>query len=261
MTFPYRITVCDSTAQLVQKIIDFLEVRLRERVSGKHVKPFGLATGRTMEPIYSALVERLKSWPNNDLNKLLDDWISFNLDEYLGLKDGDSRSFRSYMERTIGVPLDLNSSKLRIPYGQAQDPHKEASSYLDDLLSFGGLSFQLLGLGLNGHIGFNEPPSGPEDSCRVVTLSSATFKQNAFSFGGDQDIVPRKAITLGMKEILAAEEVHLIVIGKEKSSILYELFCSKCSDQIPASWLRNHQKVFLWADSAAYEKVQVFINH
>ena len=113
------------------------------------------------------------------------------------------------------------------------------------------MGLQLLGLGSNGHVGFNEPPCGPLMACRVVQLSAATRQQNAGLFGGDPQRVPEAAITLGLKEILAAEEIHLVVTGSGKAAILKKLLDDEPSEQLPASWLRQHPRVWLWVDRAA----------
>jgi glucosamine-6-phosphate deaminase len=111
---------------------------------------------------------------------------------------------------------------------------------------------QLLGLGSNGHVGFNEPPCGRERVCRVVELSEATRRQNAGLFGGDPAAVPPRAITLGLKEILAAEQIHLVVTGRGKAPILGRLLAMDQPDPaVPASWLLEHPQFSLWADADA----------
>ncbi len=248
---PFKIFIRENQKDLVDSIVDVLEDRLRKRLSIETPKPLGLATGRTMEPIYLALVDRLKSWEAADLEKLLSGWLSFNLDEYVGLKDSDPHSFGSYMTHYLRSPLHLTSEQVRLPNGGNVDPYQEASSYRSQLQEFGGISLQLLGLGTNGHVGFNEPPCDLNASCRVVSLSTSTRQQNAFSFGGDLDLVPKNAITLGLKEILSAEEIHLIVIGISKAQILDRVLTSPPSVGLPASWLKSHKRVFLWVDKAA----------
>ncbi len=238
-------------SELVASVVDVLERHLLQYLRDKHVKPLGLATGRTMKPIYSCLVNRLSHWSNADLQKLRTCWLSFNLDEYVGLGEGDAESFRSYMTRHLGDPLYLSPLQLRIPDGRANDLCGEASSYGKELERLGGIGLQLLGLGNNGHIGFNEPPCGPESSCRIISLSDSTRAQNAFSFQEDLDNVPKQAITLGIQEILNADEVHLIVTGSEKKDILQKLMGCSPSEHLPASWLLKHPNFYIWADSDA----------
>ena len=253
--FPRRLVVKKKSSDLIEAVVDVLEERLRMRLSECKPKPLGLATGRTMRPLYKELVARLQSWPVPRLEKLLDNWCSFNLDEYVGLSASDSESFITYMTQYIGHPLKLSPDKLRVPNGRSGDPQREASSYREELRICGGVSIQILGLGVNGHLGFNEPPCGPDTSCRVVNLSPSTREQNAFAFHGNPDLVPSHAITLGLEEILSADEIHLIVSGESKAEIVSSLLAQPASDSLPASWLKQHPNVFLWADYSALGKV------
>ncbi len=249
--FPAQITVREESTALLDAVVDVVEERLKQRLSETAPKPLGLATGRTMEPLYAALVARLNGWPVAALEHLRVHWCSFNLDEYVGLGAEDPRSFSAYMAQHLGDPLQLSPQQLHLPIGEAADPQQQACRYAAELQSFGGVGLQLLGLGSNGHVGFNEPPCGVDAACRVVPLSQATRQQNANAFGGDPSLVPSQAITLGLREILAADEIHLIVTGSAKADILKALLESPCTDQLPASWLRNHRQVSLWADQAA----------
>ncbi len=256
--FPYSIHVLDNQKCLVDNFIDVLEDRLKKRLIVKTPRPLGLATGRTMEPIYKTLVARLQQWPTSELDVLCKDWCSFNLDEYIGLSCGDARSYVSYMARYLGNPLRLSKRQLHIPNGMAPDLDKEASRYSDHIRRLGGIGVQILGLGANGHVGFNEPPCEPDASCRIVHLSESTRKQNAYAFGGNVKSVPPLAITLGLREILLAEEIHLIVCGSDKVEILKSLMNSRCSKHLPASWLRMHGRVSLWLDKPAVEGNESF---
>ncbi len=215
--YPPNIVARETSVDLFNLFVDFLEERLRSRLNCCESKPFGLATGRTMKPIYDLLVHRLYSWPSKELEKLIKGWVSFNLDEYIGLSRDDQKSFSFFMANHLGNPLNLSYEKMHIPNGNAKDPHLEACQYTQELLNYGGISFQLLGLGINGHIGFNEPPCDFKESCRVVELTEDTKRQNASSFYGEANSVPSYAITLGLREILDAEEIHLIVVGEKKS--------------------------------------------
>ena len=111
-----------------------------------------------MEPLYAALVQRLMLWSAPDLDELRQRWSSFNLDEYLGLPTGDPRRYSTYMSRHLGEPLQLPPETLHLPSGGAADAHGAAQAYAAELNACGGVGVQLLGLGNNGHVGFNEPP-------------------------------------------------------------------------------------------------------
>ena len=165
-----------------------LDDRLHPQAGGS--RPLGLATGRTMEPIYALLAERVARQPPVDQERLRRGWLSFNLDEYVGLAAADPRSFTAAMARHLVGPLGLEAAAVRLPDGTAPDPQAEAQRYAAAVAAAGGIGLQLLGLGLNGHVGFNEPPCSPESRCRCLHLSEATRLQNAAAFGGEATAVP-----------------------------------------------------------------------
>lgn len=229
---------------------DVARILLRRQL-GQPRRPLGLATGQTMAPIYAALAEGVQRLPGPQRQKLRRDWLSFNLDEYLGLGAGDHPSFRAMMNRHLTMPLGLDPDRVLVPDGQAADPQREAERYAATLAEAGGLGLQLLGLGLNGHVGFNEPPCGPEAPCRCVRLSPSTRNANASAFGGEATAVPEQAITLGLREIMAASEILLVVTGANKAAILQELLRQPATPQLPASWLKGHPALTLMVDAAA----------
>ncbi len=235
----------------MKAVVDHLEHHLQTSIRKEQFRPLGLATGRTMEPLYAALVHRLRSWPTDRLQLLRQLWLSFNLDEYVGLSAQDPCSFAAFMEQHLQMPLGLDACQVCLPDGAAADPAKAARDYSALLDAAGGVGLQILGLGGNGHVGFNEPPCGPVVSTRVVRLSTPTRKQNAFSFGGDYLQVPHEAITLGLREILAAEQIHLIVTGSAKKNILRRMLEQGSDPSLPASWLRRHPRFIIWADDSA----------
>ncbi|MCS5706048.1 6-phosphogluconolactonase [Synechococcus sp. FGCU-3] len=219
-------------------------------------RPLGLATGRTMEPVYAALAERWEALPALERAMLSQCWSSFNLDEYVGLATSDPRSFLSFMHQHLTAPLALDPARVKLPEGAAADPAAEAARYAADLAAAGGIGLQLLGLGLNGHVGFNEPPCATDARCRCLPLSPATRQQNAAAFGGDPALVPELAITLGLAEILAAEEILLVVTGPAKADILRRVLEEPPTAALPASWLQQHRAVTVIADREAAPWVQ-----
>lgn len=214
-------------------------------------QPLGLATGRTMEPVYAALVRQLALLPEAEQGRLRERWLSFNLDEYVGLAAEAPGSFHRAMREHLVQPLGLDPERVLLPDGQAIDPAAEAHRYAEQLAAAGGIGLQLLGLGLNGHVGFNEPPCDAELACRCVQLCETTRRANATAFGGDPDAVPGQAITLGLREILAARSILLVVTGAAKAPILRRLLDEPPSPQLPASWLLQHGDVTVVADRAA----------
>ncbi|WP_341901208.1 glucosamine-6-phosphate deaminase [Synechococcus sp. UW140] len=208
--------------------------------------PMGLATGRTMVAVYQCLVPLLQQAGANALGH----WRSFNLDEYVGLGPDDPRSFAAYMARYLGEPLAIPAARMQLPNGLAPNPHLEALRYRQQVQTH-GLGLQLLGLGENGHVGFNEPPCDAFAPCRCVELSDATRQQNAAAFGGEAKAVPERAITLGLADILAAEEVLLVVTGANKSSVLRRVLQEPPQQLVPASWLQGHPNCLVLADRSA----------
>ena len=213
--------------------------------------PLGLATGRTMEPIYRALARQIGQLPFAEGERLRERWLSFNLDEYVGLAAEDPRSFRSVMTERLVLPLGLDPERVRLPDGTAADPDAEADRYRLELEAAGGVGLQVLGLGLNGHVGFNEPPCGADVRCRCINLSASTRAANAPAFGGNPEAVPGRAITLGLGEILAARSILLVVTGAAKAGVLRWILQGPPTQELPASWLHHHPRVLVVADRAA----------
>jgi len=213
--------------------------------------PVGLATGRTMQPVYAALRRQLEDWSDPRRQLLLAGWCSFNLDEYVGLGEADPGSFAAEMAAALAEPLGLVPGRLRLPNGRAPDPEAEARRYGAAVAAAGGIGLQLLGLGSNGHVGFNEPPCLRQAPCRCLTLSAATRQQNAAAFGADPAAVPERAITLGTAEILAAREVLLVVTGAAKAEILRCSLQEPPDPAVPASWLQTHPRLRVVVDADA----------
>ena len=243
----WNLVGCADGAAVAEHVAALL---LRDRLQWPD-QPLGLATGRTMEPVYGALVQAVHALPRAEQQRLRERWLSFNLDAYVGLAPSDPESFAAFMARHLQQPLALGMDQVRLPTGLAADPGAEAQRYASDLARCGGLGLQLLGLGLNGHVGFNEPPCPATAPCRCVELSSTTREQNAAAFGGDAQAVPERAITLGLAEILAAQRLLLVVTGAAKAGILARLLAEEPSPELPASWLKRHPQLTLVADQAA----------
>ena len=225
--------------------------RLLEQCLQRNRRPLGLATGRTMEPVYAALAQQLEQLSGSQQQTIRQGWLSFNLDEYVGLAPHDPRTFKAFMAARLQGPLGLQPEQVLLPDGLAADPQAEARRYGAALAAAGGVGLQLLGLGLNGHVGFNEPPSGAEAPCRCLNISAATRSQNAAAFGGDPEAVPAEAITLGLAEILAAERILLVVTGASKAAILRRAMQEPPCPEVPASWLQHHPRLEVVVDRAA----------
>jgi len=245
----FELEVCPTAAACGARAAELLLQACRARPR----RALGLATGRTMEPVYDAFVARVRALPAAERQELVQGWCSFNLDEYGELAPGDPRSFRAFMAQQLVQPLGLDPGAVQLPDGGAADPLQEARRYRQALGAAGGVGLQLLGLGTNGHVGFNEPPTAVDACCRPVVLSDATRQQNAAAFGGDPKAVPAWAISLGLAEILAAERICLLVTGSAKAPILRRLLQESPGPALPASWLHHHPAALLLADRAAME--------
>jgi glucosamine-6-phosphate deaminase len=204
-----------------------------------------------MAPIYAELVSLVHSQSQEAQEALRQGWCSFNLDEYVGLGPQDPESFTAEMVQTLAHPLGIDPARMHLPDGLAPDPEAEAFRYGQALNGAGGVGLQLLGLGLNGHVGFNEPPCEPDSQTRCLELSASTRQANAGAFGGRPDRVPTLAITLGLADILQAERILLVVTGAQKAPILRRLLEEPPSADLPASWLHGHRSVCVMADPPA----------
>ncbi|QPN55953.1 glucosamine-6-phosphate deaminase [Synechococcus sp. CBW1107] len=244
-----RFECFEQPSDLAGRVAELLHLEL----SGSMVRPLGLATGRTMKPVYAALVARLLALGPDQLQAVRQRWRSFNLDEYVGLGPADCGSFAAEMTRRLSGPLGLDPARVQLPDGLAADPAAEALRYAEAVQAAGGIGLQLLGLGSNGHVGFNEPPCAPDAPSRSLRLSAATRRQNAAAFGGDPDLVPAGAITLGLDRILGAERILLVVSGPAKAGILARLLREPPEPSLPASWLQGHPGLRLIVDRSALE--------
>lgn len=209
----------------------------------------GLATGDTPLGAYQKLIE----W-NRKGDLSFRSVRTFNLDEYLGLAPDDEQSYRCYMQKNLFDHVDIQPGNTFLPDGLAADGDAECRRYDAMLESLGYADLQLLGLGRNGHIGFNEPGECFIRQSHVVTLSESTIAANA-RFFNDMDSVPRQALTMGMGCIMAARRILLVVNGEDKAEALYQALCGPITPHCPASILQLHADVVIAGDRAALKKV------
>ena len=215
---------------------------LAEELKAKPDAVFGLATGRTMEPLYAELCAIAES-EKLDFSRAR----SFNLDEYAGLPGSDVNSYRAYMQMHLFDHVNFKETNL--PDGVAPDAEAEAKRY-DDAIKAAGLDVQLLGIGNNGHIGFNEPETAFDSRTRHVKLTEATIEQNQGLFPKPEDM-PRYAFTMGIGTIMEAKKIILVATGSAKTGILAEAVLKPASERVPASVLQNHADVVIVADKEA----------
>jgi glucosamine-6-phosphate deaminase len=202
----------------------------------------GLATGATPEPIYQRLAASYAAGLVS-----FRDAASFNLDEYIGLGPEHPASFAAFMRRHLFARTDLRRTD--IPRGTAPDPAAEAVRYEQAIAASGGIDLQLLGIGGNGHVGFNEPGSDFASRTRLVRLTEATRDANRRFFA--DGAVPEQALTMGIGTILEAREIVLVATGSAKAHAVARMLQAPPGPDCPASALRSHPAVTVVCDNAA----------
>ena len=205
----------------------------------------GLATGGTMEDVYRALVRKHRE-EGLDFSRV----HTFNLDEYVGLPPEHPQSYRTYMRQHFFDAVGIDAGRGRLPDGMASDPDEECRRYEAAIQAAGGIGLQLLGMGRNGHIGFNEPLSSFLARTRAVVLSPETLKQNGGYFGGEEHM-PRRALTMGVGTILESRRCLMLVTGAAKSVMLARAIEGPMTSLISATALQQHPHCTVICDAEA----------
>ncbi len=200
----------------------------------KQQSVLGLATGSSPVGMYQELVKMYQEG-KLDFSKV----TTVNLDEYFGLSPENDQSYRCFMNRNLFDLVNIRLDHTYVPDGLAADPTAECRSYDKRIEALGGIDLQVLGMGLNGHIGFNEPGDTFTVGTHLVTLAPSTVQANSRFFKSKSE-VPTQALSMGMKAILNAGKIILIVHGKEKESILEQALQGPVTPRLPASILQLH---------------------
>lgn len=209
----------------------------------------GLATGSSPIGTYKQLIE----WYNQgDLD--FSEVRTANLDEYKGLTKDNDQSYYYFMHENLFKHVNIKEENTSIPDGTKQDAAEECARYEQVVRDLGGVDLQLLGLGHNGHIGFNEPADEYPKETHIVDLQESTIEANKRFFASIDD-VPRQAYTMGIGTIMSAKKILLIVSGEDKAAILREVICGPVTPRVPASILQMHPDVTIVADEAALSKL------
>lgn len=211
----------------------------------------GLATGSTPVGLYKELIKFYKEG-------MIDftDVVAFNLDEYLDLDPTHEQSYARFMEENLFSNINMKAENHHIPSGTAQDFEAEADRYESLIADAGGIDLQILGIGRNGHIGFNEPDIKFEAITHVVQLDEQTISDNARFFKNIDD-VPKKAISMGIKTIMQSRGIILLASGKEKADAVAGMISGKITPELPASVLQLHPNVTIIVDEAAASKISI----
>ncbi|WP_068747575.1 glucosamine-6-phosphate deaminase [Thermovenabulum gondwanense] len=242
-----KVIVVKDYAELSKKAALFVV----EEITKKPDLVLGLATGNTPLGMYQELV-RLFQKGKVDFSKV----VTFNLDEYVGLSPEDKNSYHYYMFENFFKHINIPPENIHIPNGIADDIEEECRSYDEEILKYERIDLQILGIGINGHIGFNEPGDELITSTHVTELSEETRKANS-KFFENPDEVPRFAITMGLGTIMKARKILLLASGREKAKIIAEFLGEESvSTKVPASFLLIHPDVTCIIDEEAAQLIK-----
>lgn len=206
----------------------------------------GLATGGTMTNVYEHLVSLLKK-NQLDVSKI----TTFNLDEYVGLEPEHNQSYHYYMNQILFNQYPyFNRQNIHIPNGDVSNLDEEVKRYNQIIKSEGPIDVQLLGIGENGHIGFNEPGTDFDSETHVVDLTESTIKANSRYFNHESE-VPKQAVSMGLQSIIKAERIILLAFGEKKRQAINNLLTQPISEDIPSTILKTHANVEIYVDDAA----------
>lgn len=239
-----RFCIFDTAAEVATAVA----ASVAETLALKPSAVLGLATGKTFIPIYAEVVALYRRGGIS-----FADATSFNLDEYIGLPQGHIASFRAYMDAQLFGHVDFSSDRTHLP-GVTGDIELACERYEQAIANSGGIDLQLLGIGQNGHIGFNEPGSAFESRTRRVALTASTIEANTSDFPPGES-PPAEAVTMGIGTILEAHKIALVAVGANKSDALRTAFKEAPSVDNPASALQGHGSVTVYCDRDAASKL------
>lgn len=241
-----RVIVTDDAESAAALAAERISTLIRSRPAAV----LGVATGSTPSPVYRAL-RALRDTDGLDLSLVR----AFALDEYVGIDPELPQSYRSVIDEEVTRGLGLDPGRVSVPDGSAADFGSAAQAYETGIAAVGGVDLQILGIGHNGHIGFNEPGSAHDSLTRVVDLTAETREANARFFDGRLEQVPTQAVTQGIGTILRARDIVLLAFGSGKAEAVARALEGPIDETSPASALRNHQSVTILLDRAAASKL------
>jgi glucosamine-6-phosphate deaminase len=225
--------------------------RIAQLVRAKPTAVLGLATGSTPLRLYKELI-RLHQEEGLDFSEV----TSFNLDEYIGLAADHAASYRYFMQENLFRHINIAPERTHVPSGLVAGPDiaRYCAEYEEAIVRAGGIDLQILGIGSDGHIGFNEPSSSLASRTRIKTLTQRTREDNTPFFDNPDD-VPHHVITMGVGTIMEAREIHLLAFGDKKADAIADAVEGPITANVPASVLQMHPTVRLFADEPAASKL------
>jgi len=216
-----------------------------QQIKDKPNSVLGLATGSTPLGLYAQLVERNKRG-EIDFSQI----TTFNMDEYKGLPKDHPQSYHYFMHKYLFDEINVRPENINLPNGEAADWAKECAEYEEKIRAAGGIDLQVLGIGHNGHIGFNEPGTPFEALTSLIELDKRTIKANS-RFFDSIDQVPRQALSMGIKTIMQSRKLILMICGRDKAEIAYKAIKGPITPEVPASVLQLHPFITVLLDQDA----------
>lgn len=236
-----ELIIVENYEELSKKAAQFVTSQVILKPEGT----IGLATGSTPVGMYAEIVKMYRHGIV-DFSKIK----TFNLDEYYDLSPDNDQSYIFFMNENLFNHVNLKKENISIPDGMTKDIQVECDSYEKKIRESGGIDLQILGIGRNGHIGFNEPDVKFEATTHIVELDEGTIQDNSRFFDSIDD-VPKQAISVGIKTIMQARKIVLLATGKEKAQPIYEMIHGKITPNLPASVLQLHPNVTVIMDREA----------
>lgn len=248
------ISIHENSITAAKQVAAEIAALIKERASQQKTCVLGMATGSTPKTLYAELV-RLHREEGLSFKNV----ISFNLDEYYPIKPDAKQSYHRFMHMHLFSHVDIDPKNIFIPDGTLEkaEIHGYAEKYEQAIEAAGGIDIQVLGIGLNGHIGFNEPGSSRNSTTRVVALDNSTRLANAYEFENVSQ-VPRLAVTMGIHTILKSKKIVLLAFGAAKAQIVARSIEGKITDKIPASFLQEHPNCTFFVDEASSQELTRF---
>ncbi|WP_123054574.1 glucosamine-6-phosphate deaminase [Clostridium sp. JN-1] len=243
-----RFIIVDNYEEMSKKAA----VMLASQIILKPDSVLGLATGDTPLGMYSELVSMYKKG-EIDFSSAK----TFNLDEYYGINKDNTQSYHYYMMKNLFEHINIKTENINIPDGTSEDVEKECLAYEKKIVQAGGIDIQVLGIGVNGHIGFNEPDVNFEAETHLVSLDEKTIQSNSRFFKSIEE-VPTKAVSMGIKTIMNSKKIILLANGKSKAEAVYNTIKGKICPEVPASILQLHKDVTVIIDKEAASKIYGF---
>ncbi len=239
-----RVIVCKNYEEMSDKATDLV----RSQIVLKPDSVLGLATGSTPIGLYQRLC---KLYEKGDID--FSEVTTFNLDEYYPISKDNSQSYYYFMNEQLFSHINVDKSKTFIPNGETDDPEKECEAYEALIEEAGGIDLQILGIGQNGHIGFNEPDENLNTKTHLTGLTQNTIDANSRFFEKKED-VPTKALTMGIATILKSKKIIIMANGESKRAAVAELLNEDITTSTPATMLKVHPDVVLICDEEAFGK-------